>query len=325
MKDLVLESWLTREGVKFKYQDIDVEKIDIDEETRQNIRLTATLDKDIVQEYVLALERGDEFPAIVIAPSNKHYVVVNGLHRLEAYKLKSYPIVDAYVLENADLPVLDRLRRSINRIVGKRIDREEAFEHAVYLVRHDGMTVKDAARAMYIPASSLTQRLQTIEVAEKLVAAGVPVDRLSRMTMQSLHQLPRAAQMIAIGRMAHESRLPATTVMDIVKEVRDSGSDDEGNRVIARWQEELKFQVARAGAGNYRPAVSPFKKMEGYLGIVRKMAESKEKTAMGLRLSSATEVKRTVDYLRKTAELLLHYADELEKGSFPDVVEDVNG
>lgn len=317
MRHSVLEAWLNKQGVKFHYEEkVPLDHIDVDDATKENIRLTVALNEDRVLTYGIELENGAEFPAIVLWPIPKkpgYYVVVNGLHRLEAFRLhiKLRPATDAYVIDSTDLLLLDRLRRTINVIEGEPLNRDQRIEHALHLVERQH-SMSDAARLLAIPLKALQVAQAVVKLRPRLEHHGVRMGdlNLSQSAYVYISSIPRDKHAALVATLAKEARMASDDVRLLASEVRAAADDAAAEEVIARWQEKYADTIARAQKGTIRPPGSPIRRLDQYLMRAQRIMEPAQK---GIQTLSRRELDDMIPRLRRCIAELTETLNQLLK------------
>lgn len=266
MKHSVLEAWLASRGYPFRYvESVAIDAILVDDAAKENIRLGVPLNEERVMTYAIELENGAHFPAIVLWPAKAgHYVVANGLHRLEAFKLHGkLKAIDAYVIESSDPVVLEVLRRTVNVMEGEALPMEQRIEHALRLIELQH-SIADAARLEAVPANRLAQAVALSKVRPRLARAGVNVRDLclSGPTLASMNSIPRDRHLAAAVRLAHEARLSSDEIKLLVREIRAASDDTVADETLVAWHERHADTIARAQKGTIRPPGSPIRRLD---------------------------------------------------------------
>lgn len=134
MRDLKVEKHLGDRLVKWDYvETVPLNKIDEKQSLRNQARFEP-LQQDLVARYVEAMERGDEFPALMAARTRSDtLVLLDGNHRYQAKKLSKADAVDVYVV-TATPEVLQVLTFESNSRHGMPPSIQERQRHAIYLI-----------------------------------------------------------------------------------------------------------------------------------------------------------------------------------------------
>lgn len=285
MKDQRYEQFLSSQGVQFDYaSSVNLEAIVVDQMAHENIRLGAAIDQDLVIRYWQSLEQGDEFPAIITFPRRAadRFGIINGLHRIETYKLDNRTACDAYVCkldEVKDAITIDRLRRTVNTIEGKTISIDEALEHGAWLVLRGGLTAADAARQMRLKPQRLQAKIKTDSALDRLNR----ISGLSRQTLatwgmsalQDIGRIPHDTVAAAAAKLAHEARFTSEEISELSKQVRSANSDEDAKEIVAAWRTDNATRIHEAAGGRIRPSASPVRNEKLFVEkFLRKLKET---------------------------------------------------
>src|SRR5712672_378946 len=90
-------------GASWEIEKVDVSSIDENASKQNNARVsTAPIQDELVEDYALAMERGDVFPLIVLFKKGKGYIILGGNHRFQALRLLNESSIDAYIVKSDD-------------------------------------------------------------------------------------------------------------------------------------------------------------------------------------------------------------------------------
>jgi len=158
------EQALEKQGVKWCYvESITIDSIDRTRSLSNQVRLDEPISTELVDRYAASMKEGYEFPAIVVyrtGPKSK-FITLDGNHRREAILKNHGTVTDAYLVENTDPMVIDRLKGTFNnRVNGKLLSRTEIVQHAIDYVRRYGVTTKVAAKEWGLHEQSLSVQIR---------------------------------------------------------------------------------------------------------------------------------------------------------------------
>ena len=136
------------------------------------------VNQEVVDQYVIAIEEGEEFPPLVVYWVNGEYVLVDGYHRHAAYQKAGAETVKVVVNEGTFTEALDYARFEANRKNGQRLTRADlwALLDAVLAdPRHSSKSDQVLARLCYCsaPAVAAARRRTGVVVTERVGADGV--------------------------------------------------------------------------------------------------------------------------------------------------------
>lgn len=294
MKDLKIETWLKSFDVAFTYHDqLPLASILIDDATKAQIRMTEVVDDDLVQRYALALEAKADFPGVVVFPlpdakkskgknGERAYGLIGGWHRTLAYGLADRTTIPAYVCDVHDALMVSVLRRTSNNMEGKAPTTEERLEHAVWLTKQ-GYSQVDAARFMLITGKRLGDRLLFDSVRTELAPHGLALDEL-RLPMGAVARIAklRSALMVPVVLLSHQARLSNDNMLELIRQVRSAGSDEEAKKVLTTWRERFKPDIQASKTGEVRPPASPLRRLPLVLATAERLMGQRDRNITGL-------------------------------------------
>jgi len=256
MKDPRKEQWLTKEGIEWHYEaDVPLSKVDREASLKNQARFKA-IDQDHVLELAIAAEQY-ELPALVGYYSvNRHIVIIDGNHRMEAYNLIGKSTSDFYIVDTAYSWAIDRLTRIANKLEGPGLTRDEKLSHAMYFVRNQNMPVEAAAKTMGIAAGTLQNALSAAEVQERLSGLGFN-ERLYPSTLQELYRIKQDSALLESARLVHEAQLSSLEVPELARKVSKARSEKEQQAIIDGMRRQFRSRIARTRAGQIRQQILP--------------------------------------------------------------------
>lgn len=140
------ERALEARGAKYTYQpNLPLDEIHEPSARDQQYRIEI-YDPTTVDRYKVDLERGDQFPPLIVRRRNKTggYVLLSGMHRWHAARRLGWDTFPAYIVTCT--PKQGRLISfDANRTHGKPLSPSELGELGARLVEMDGMTNAEAA------------------------------------------------------------------------------------------------------------------------------------------------------------------------------------
>lgn len=237
MRDTIREHWMTDKGYTFDYQEnVVLSDIRIDEGVRRQIRLSSNVDDDHVARLVMALTDGAQLPAVILARVEGKNELVDGVHRLTAFKHKGVQVTDAYFLTNVkDRTQLEQARRIANAPVGKGFSTAEAVEQAVALVTRANWAPKEAAKAMSISPEYVTRRLRVQATDERLLKIRPKAD-LSKLSIGTRDFLGRILNDTILGEsldVVLDRQMPTPMVEEVFRDALTIASDADADRFRA--------------------------------------------------------------------------------------------
>lgn len=219
--------------------------------------LTGTV-AEVVDKYAEALELGEEFPPIKVWKRGNSYWLIDGVHRLSAYKKLGREYIEAEIVECKD--ELDFRVKAIQENLkhGLALSPEEVKENARLLYRAGLKDVEELARILRRSRSSVYAYVQDLIEEEKealrrqvveLRKSGVKVREIAEKTGLSER---RVMQILSEGEKIPEtgkislSLPPTRESIKLFSEFMEL-VDVETRGLAERWQAFLSARMAERG------------------------------------------------------------------------------
>lgn len=256
-RDFRVESYLTTEGVSWRYQDeLPLTKIDVKKSLSNQSRLSITIDDDMVERYAAAMQEGAAFPAIVVYEDGRNYVVVTGNHRVEAALKTERPNFDAYVVRATDVMVLERITRGINGIEGLSPSKDELIAQALFMVQHYGRPVSEMAKAYKIPDHTLDRAVQEARTRDRVARMGSDPRGIPRTTLARLGAIQTDEPLRLAVEAVKAYALPDPMVGELIRDVRAARSEKGQIEAVAQFVARPDVERRRAETRNGASKVS---------------------------------------------------------------------
>jgi len=252
-----IEEMLNEKGVVWQFFDeIDKDLVDevrsLDNQARFN-----PLNHDQVGAYKEAMQRGDNFPAVVLFPlPNGKYMVVDGNHRFMAAKESGY-VLASYVMDvKTPARVVRQLTYEANAKHGLPSTQAERAEHAVWLIDNVGESIKMASARMNLPERLVSRYYNTQKADRRVERLRIPGGHwkdLVAAVKQRLNAVVADETFIAMVDFAWKTRMSAEEADFYVPQIRAIGSTSDQLAEVEKWSEELRERIAAVAAGVERP------------------------------------------------------------------------
>jgi hypothetical protein len=254
--------------------------ITVDSKVLEQIRISGT-NPEIVDQYRIAMERGDDFPAIVLlqqkakGKGNETFLIVTGHHRFEAAtRATGVSRLDAYIIYSPLTPTaLEDLAWDINMLEQSDGYTREQRIHRGYLYhKKRGYTLVDAAARVMVTPDSIAQYKIIIDVKDKLLRLSVNpkiIDKLSQHRLQRLHGIVTSKFLPEVAKMA--TGLQDRQLQTLVTGLRKAPSDVERSQMIKEAKKDL-VPVGKVGYLGPRqtPAGTLFRLVKSARTVVNK-------------------------------------------------------
>lgn len=320
----LVERQLADKGVNYNLTEIDIELFDEERSRHNQARIASPLIPSVVETYVAAMDRGDEFPPLIAYQARGgKFVVIDGNHRLSAAKAAGLTKVWAYVVR-ADTPseLITMLTYEANTKHGLPTSEAERARHAVYLIENAGESIKHAAARMNLSSTYLSKHYAKVRADNRAGENGIPDSRwheLHPTTRQRLNTLGADEAFKATTEYAIKARLNTEETDRLVVRINKIGSVTEQLRMVNDEEQANQVRIRDVTTGKLRPRqqtlTGPRRTL--YNGYIQINAVAGSETALEKLLASfspleAEEWKHKVHEIR---DRLLAIEEALEKRS----------
>lgn len=313
-----VEAWLDENGVEWEYfPQLPTSDFDWEKSLRNQARVYNVLDEGVVANYTEAIQRGDQFPAVVAykPTARAKLIVVDGNHRMAAHMRAGEIPIDAYIVTKATGQTVAMMSFAANAKHGLPTSFDERVHHAIWLV-DNGATHDQAAAAMNIRVSELRKawgRALSYRRALEVGLVSREWDSLTQTTKNRLNNLATDEGFRAAAQLAFRARLTAEEVFDLVAQVNTSRSGTKQAALVKAIEEQYKDRIAElAGglaAGATKRARGPKQTFNWALSSIAALPED-----LGSLASKFAEAEReeAAKRAREAAYRLHAFADKLE-------------
>ncbi len=229
-------------GVKLTVETIKLADIDWSSSLDNHARLTNLLDQEIVMNYGIAMESGDQFPMIVVIRRKKTkppLVIAGGNHRANAAKEVGVSEIRAYVAETEDFYISDMLPRRLNP-ASQGMKTEDLLQHAIYEHVTYGTQIKDVADAFHVSSNVLATKLRARKMREDLAKMGVDSQLIPDTTLDALRMISSNEKVLnSTAKLIVASHLKGSSVNDLIKSIRENKSEATQLACIEEKEKEL--------------------------------------------------------------------------------------
>lgn len=237
-KDEIAERKLEEFGLVPAVMTVAIKDIDLEESIQNNARISDPLLHGVVEEYGLAMKRGDQFPRIVLlARKGKGHLIISGNHRTHGAAEAFAKEVEAYVIECSDPMIIDLLPRCLNRVHGVRQTKEEALTHAIYSINKYGKDPDQAAEMFGLKPDWLKDELRAMKISLSLEEKGIQASKLPKTTILKLGALSNNSNVLeGAAKVAVNARMPTGDVVAMVDAIRKQKTELSQIAAIADYE-----------------------------------------------------------------------------------------
>lgn len=247
MRDPKAEAWLTTEGVRFRYEGgVPLDRFDRRRSRDNQARPTDWKLPEEIERYALGMIDGDLFPCVIVYAGPDGFVLIDGNQRWCAAEVAELASLDAFVVEETDRLILDRLTMTANGVLnGQGLSAAEVLKQAVtFKLLHPTVPMKDIAKWFRFKVERLELAVRQAQVTARLGQLGVSVVGLSATVLKTLHALESDPVLEEVGRLAQEAGLAPAKVQELVTEVRRQRSERAQLAVVMRWRKDPDVAAA---------------------------------------------------------------------------------
>ena len=305
-------------NVGYEYlSSVPTDEFDIEKSLANQARFEP-LDEETVQTYQEAIERGDEFPAVIAhrpgRAAHPKLVIIDGNHRLVAHDRAGVPI-DVYEVDRlTKAPTIVLMTYVMNTKHGRPTSEDERIAHAVYLVDNDA-TKEHAAATMNVPMRLLNKALQKVQADRRADEVGIDArewDALPQTSRSRLLQISTDEGFKDATHLAFQARLGSDDVQELVALLNASGRSGNKHRAIVKAQREVyaeRIQDVGSGVlgrnGSGRKPLGPKTRLAMILGQVTAMPDDigvlVRSYGAGERAEAAQRIASAAERLHKVA------------------------
>lgn len=275
MRNPTYEQALNKTGITWRYEEkVPLDDINFAKGIQNQARLLEPLDTELVNDYAVAMKRGDDFPPVVLSrPGRGKWVPIDGNQRLAARQKVNHAVTDAYIVEVQDPKVIDRLTWTFNNLVnGKRLTKEECLEHAVSYVRKYGVTSKEAALEWGVNETSLRHRLGVERAREVLTQHDIKLTpSVSEEHLRSLKGLIDLGEDIFCEafKVVASAGLTTSEADDLYRDIKRARTTEARMEVISKTATSDRVVARKAETKGGQTRIRPNAPREKYRKLVK--------------------------------------------------------
>lgn len=255
-RSTVDEQRLADYGITPALTAVPLADIDATASVRLQNRAGVRLDDDNTLQMALALESDPDrlLPRIVVARVRGRLVVVDGNHRVAAYRMAGRPTIDAYVIDGAEPVTVESLALEANATNGRSLTADERLTLAL---RYAELTndLPMAARRFGYRHDTLATKRRAVQGQDKATrAAGVKIT-LPEAKAESLNRLDED-QLRTIGRELLE-QADTRLIRESVANILAVPASDQANQVqqeVGRLAQAVKAKRTPVGKARAKAA-----------------------------------------------------------------------
>jgi hypothetical protein len=317
-----VEKALNDRGVSYELMEIDVGLIDVVRSQANQARIQSPLVQSVVETYIAAMTRGDEFPPLIVYKARGaelKYVIVDGNHRLAAATGANLKSIWAYVVaDNTPSELITILTYEANTKHGLPTSEVERARHAVFLIENAGETIKNAAARMNLSPAFLTRHYTGVRANNRAGAAGINQGRwfdLSLAVRTRLNTLKADETFGACITYALKARLNATEIEELVTRLNKEGSVTEQLTILQREEQSNQGRIQDVAMGKDKARQSsmagPRRSLYNATGMIESLTGDKQLRL--IRDFTPLEASEWTSRIAQMRTTLQEIEDELQK------------
>lgn len=251
MQNDSIENQLKERGAEFHYVPaLDLSKIDRDTSFRNQARVMGkATDDDVVIIYAEAMEKGDEFPPIVVYLKDGKYINVDGNHRYAAANVIDKSTLPAYVIDNPNDSLIAVLTYTMNTQHGFATALAERLLQAVWLIEL-GVKPQAAATTLRVPLGRVRVAWANSQADKRLAGLGVGRwDSLFQTTRRRLGDIRSDRVLKEAGTLTVRAKLAFSDVDTMVTQINTFRNEKEQVTAIKAFATDFQSQVEQTAGG----------------------------------------------------------------------------
>jgi ParB-like chromosome segregation protein Spo0J len=239
--DVFAELRIREFGVNAQVKQVDLKHIDQKASLNNHARHDKPINDDLIEDYSIAMERGDEFPRVVLAPTaNGSFVVLGGNHRIQAAMRIGEKSAPCYVVDSKTPELLDLLPRALNRGHGLRQDRVQALDNACFAVTKYNKTVQQAAEMFGLHKNMIGSELRARKMSELLQSKGVKTHNLNKSILNTLNTIPIESVQVAAARAIGAAQMTINEASGFIRDIKEAKATEASQMaVVAECERRL--------------------------------------------------------------------------------------
>lgn len=241
MRDSTVEKHLDDRLVKWRYvENVPLSQVDERNSLRNQARFEP-LHEDVVARYTEAMERGDEFPALVGAQKKDgDYILTDGNHRYQAKKRSKAESVDIYVVTGSP-EVLQLLTFEANARHGMPPSIDERMRHAIYLI-DNGASHESAAASTGLQKSQVTSAWASERADRRARSLGVTRGwaKLTKSQRERLAGISTDAGFVEATKLVVDTRMSTLDTQRLANAMKPLRSDKAQIEAVEMMREQLR-------------------------------------------------------------------------------------
>lgn len=255
--DPKVEAWLDSLHITWTFEPAaPIDRIDLAAGLRNQARVTAPLDPEVVERYTTAMAAGDTFPPVLLRRRGRgRHIPLGGNHRLAAAVAAGRTEHPAYLVEVTD-EVAPLLMYGDNARHGLPPSRDERIAQAIHLIEACGLTQGNAAAAVGLaqPAVSLAQTVQKASRRAHDLDVGSLFDALPKGHRERLATIGSDPVFSKATKLAKLAGLSQPDTADLVRRVKDARSERTALVIVGQELEDRRgaMQATAAKGGQRR-------------------------------------------------------------------------
>lgn len=251
-----VEDWLDSKGFTWVFfPEYPISRIDVEGSLKNQARVGQSLIQSMVDEYVVKMKAGENFPGIVIAERASATAgladVVDGNHRLSSWMEIRRTKVPAYLVSGAKRSDVILATMEVNTRNGRPTEPEERVHQALFYV-DNGATAEAASAALAVDVKLVRAAVALRLVDQRAASIGLNLGTWSNLpdaTRKRLGQIATDSGFKAAAQLAIDARMSAPEVHQLVNELAAQRDSDKQVKLVKEARKALAPEMGRRTAG----------------------------------------------------------------------------
>jgi hypothetical protein len=280
-------------------------------------RLLRKIDEDRCIEMATAMDKGVDFPAIVVFTHNN--IVATGLHRTTAATKYASPARDAfdvYLIDEPDPYRRDMLMRSLNTLEGSAQTRQENLAHCAELHRlYPDVPIEEFAIAFNLKIAALREHFRLEKFMERCKELGIDavVNPMSTVVKRNLAQIKMDPLLVSTVEILISTKetMPQSR-QQLARDVANARSEEEAQKILKAYKIEAEEMAENAKRKHGRRRMDiPTRAMKP-VKMIHRLPNNDDPTKLGFNALTPAQLKSDMKTLEEVIEILEAWKQEFK-------------
>ena len=242
-----IEKMLADRNIEFEFvAGLSTSRFNREASLKNQARLGAVLNQDVVDRYAQGVENGDYFPPVIAHEVKGKLVILDGNHRLNAH-IKAGAPIDAYIVSGSG-QALTLLTYEANAKHGLPSSEEDRLHHAMFLIG-SGMRIGEAAKRLGVKETALRKKVMQDAADRRADDVGILRTRWESLPMSvrsRLGNINTDEGFKAMVELALDARLTAEEINKYVPIINETRSGGRQVAMVESVRDSFKARIAES-------------------------------------------------------------------------------